>query len=225
MREDLSSLVTSSPSTVGDPRLNYPVILKTNVACSSTACHEFVLLRTPEVLQSEISRVAPPNTDSTRDMDDNTTAFILMNYHSHGGVIIKSYKFGSTVFYDVGAGLNEEAMTNGTENRLVLEGDYKSKPANFAEIKAAYIEKYDIMGESFKALITWITKLVGAKFELECIGCDFIITEGTGGNLYELMIIDVNYFSSGSCNKNIRAVFAEMALKNVLEYRGLGVKG
>jgi hypothetical protein len=104
MREDTSSMVNSEISTVEDHKLNYPVIMKTNVACSSTACHEFVLLRNPEVLESEIERVAPANGDSTRDMDDKTSAYILMNYHSHGGVIIKSYKFGATVFYDVGAG-------------------------------------------------------------------------------------------------------------------------
>jgi hypothetical protein len=225
MREDTSSMVNSEPSIVEDDKLNYPVILKTNVACSSTACHEFVLLRSPGVLEFEIERVAPANSDSTRDMDDKTTAYILMNYHSHGGVIIKSYKFGATVFYDVGAGLNEVAIMDRTNSRLVLEGNYKSKPANFKEIKAAYISKYDIMSESFKGLIEWITNSIAAKFGLECIGCDFIITKGTGENLYELMIIDVNYFSSGSCNENIRQVFAEMALKNVLEFRGLGVKG
>lgn len=198
--------------------IRFPVILKTNIACSSSRCHDMTIFTNAESLVLDLLKKSEHFTKDPSVFKTNDDSYVIMNYHHHGSVVIKSYMFGEKFFYDLDFSLDEQllkkVLEKTTEHELV--GDVKKKPENFKtsvlkKWKEENMEDTELGNEFLSKAIFVVTKKLREVYCQDLIGVDLVVDEKTR----QLVVIDVNYFSSGKSQSTIAKIFCD-AVKNGL---------
>ncbi|EER01644.1 conserved hypothetical protein [Perkinsus marinus ATCC 50983] len=152
------------PSANEMPRLNYPQILKTRVACGTVASHHMAVVSSAKELE-EFRR------------EHREDAVCAQDFIPHGGIIYKVFVIGGEVRLDIRPSLGDDAVGKSFDSQNMKGIVVQQKPS--VDPSGVDINK-----------VKDIALKVDGKLGLGLFGLDLIV----GSRDQKYYVVDVNYF-------------------------------